>query len=48
MQDQVPSESGMVVPVETRGFFQRNEWKPSGEQQPQVECIHIADDIELS
>uniref|UniRef100_A0A8C3B6V7 non-specific serine/threonine protein kinase n=1 Tax=Cairina moschata TaxID=8855 RepID=A0A8C3B6V7_CAIMO len=37
VQDQVPSESGMVVPVETRGFFQRNEWKPSGEQQPQVE-----------
>uniref|UniRef100_A0A8B9QQG6 non-specific serine/threonine protein kinase n=1 Tax=Anas platyrhynchos TaxID=8839 RepID=A0A8B9QQG6_ANAPL len=35
VQDQVPSESGMVAPVETQGFFQRNEWKPSGGQQPQ-------------
>ncbi|NWZ27990.1 NEK5 kinase, partial [Asarcornis scutulata] len=36
VQDQVPSESGMVAPVETQGFFQRNEWKPSGGQQPQM------------
>ncbi|XP_071888684.1 serine/threonine-protein kinase Nek5 isoform X1 [Anas platyrhynchos] len=35
VQDQVTSESGMVAPVETQGFFQRNEWKPSGGQQPQ-------------
>lgn len=48
MQDQVTSESGMVAPVETQGFFQRNEWKPSGGQQPRVECIHIADNTELS
>nr|XP_047924264.1 serine/threonine-protein kinase Nek5 isoform X3 [Anser cygnoides] len=33
--DQVPPESGMVAPVKTQEFFQRNEWKPSGGQQPQ-------------
>uniref|UniRef100_A0A8B9BJS6 non-specific serine/threonine protein kinase n=1 Tax=Anser brachyrhynchus TaxID=132585 RepID=A0A8B9BJS6_9AVES len=30
--DQVPPESGMVAPVKTQEFFQRNEWKPSGGQ----------------
>nr|XP_009910180.1 PREDICTED: serine/threonine-protein kinase Nek5 [Haliaeetus albicilla] len=34
VQDQVPPESGMVVPVRQE-LFQRNEWKPpSREQQP--------------
>ncbi|XP_050766413.1 serine/threonine-protein kinase Nek5 [Gymnogyps californianus] len=34
VQDQVPPESGMVVPVK-QGLFQRNEWKPpSRGQQP--------------
>ncbi|NXH68825.1 NEK5 kinase, partial [Hydrobates tethys] len=34
VRDQVPPESGMVVPVKSE-LFQRNEWKPpSGGQQP--------------
>ncbi|KAM9203399.1 serine/threonine-protein kinase Nek5 [Mergus octosetaceus] len=35
VQNQVPPEAGMVAPVEKQGFFERNEWKPSGGQQPQ-------------
>ncbi|NXK48973.1 NEK5 kinase, partial [Chauna torquata] len=36
VQDQVPPESGMAVPVKNQELFQRNEWKPSRGQQPKM------------
>ncbi|NXD09880.1 NEK5 kinase, partial [Nothocercus nigrocapillus] len=33
-QEQVPPECGLIVPVKKQELFQRNQWKPSREQQP--------------
>ncbi|NXA48398.1 NEK5 kinase, partial [Nothocercus julius] len=33
-QEQVPPECGLVVPVKKQELLQRNQWKPSREQQP--------------
>ncbi|NWV13486.1 NEK5 kinase, partial [Ptilonorhynchus violaceus] len=40
VQDPVPLESGMVVPVKKQELFRRNEWKPSSRgQQPIIQVL---------